>query len=99
MKHFMSSLSVQAPRVPVFSNVDGGERPLRRAGDVRQAVARQVVAQVKWEQTMHNMFARTYEDMSLYPSVYECGPGKGSLCSMLSKLNGKAGKKCSFVNV
>ncbi len=39
-----------------------------------------------------------YEEEELMPRVYECGPG-GSLCAILKKVNGKAGRRSEHVDV
>ena len=99
MYQFAGTISVHSPRIPVYSNVDGGSRPVTKAWAVRKNLGKQVVSQVKWEATMNKMFKERYADESMYPRVYECGPGDGSLCAMLRKVNGRAGKRAAYVEV
>ena len=85
---------ITAPRVPVYSNVDG--RRYRSADQVRRRLVEQLTRPVKWEQTMHVLYERSAEVP--FPSTYECGPGS-TLTTILRKVNAKAADSCEAVEV
>jgi len=94
LKEAVAKTAVSNPRVPVYSNVEG--KVYRRAEHVRRLLPRQVVCQVKWEQSMQTLFK--YEKDEWMPTVYECGPGQ-TLAGILAKCQGKAAKRTITVGV
>jgi len=85
---------ISKPRVPVYSNVKN--IVYTRPEDIRRYLPKQMVSPVKWEGSMTSLFNLGPHD--IYPSVYECGPGR-SLSAILQKVNGKAAKNCRFIAV
>ncbi len=82
------------PRIPVYSNVNNQKMLSDRV--IRANLPKQIVTGIKWEQCMCSLFS--YKDESRMPSIYECGPGS-ALCSILSKINGKAAKRAKYIPV
>jgi [acyl-carrier-protein] S-malonyltransferase len=64
----LEEAEIQAPAMPVYSNVTA--RPASDASDLRRLLARQVVSQVRWDETARNM---AEEGIDLF---IEFGPGK-----------------------
>ncbi|KAL2103000.1 hypothetical protein ACEWY4_002168 [Coilia grayii] len=90
----LKELSVRTPEIAVHSNVDG-----KRYGQekhVRRLLLRQLVAAVKWEQTLHELYERA--EGTAFPRTYEVGPGK-QLGATLQKCNMKAYKSYTHVDV
>ncbi|KAE8613138.1 hypothetical protein XENTR_v10007589 [Xenopus tropicalis] len=81
----LKSLHFKQPYVPVYCNVDG--KRYKRAANIHQLLAKQVVSPVKWEQTMHAIYER--KKGTDFPRTFEAGPGK-QLGSILKKCNLKA---------
>lgn len=77
----LSSVRIQPPRLPVWSNVDA--QPHSDPEEIRGLLIRQVLQPVQWEQTMRNMLASGYE------RFYEIGPGR-VLAGLLKRVLRKA---------
>ncbi|XP_043241302.1 probable malonyl-CoA-acyl carrier protein transacylase, mitochondrial [Amphibalanus amphitrite] len=90
----LADTRISAPRVPVYSNVDG--RQYRSAEHVRRRLVEQLTKPVKWEQTMHVLYERS--PGVPFPDTYECGPGD-TLTAILKKVNAKAADSCNSVEV
>ena len=90
----LANTRISAPRVPVYSNVDG--RRYRSAEQVRKQLVQQLTRPVKWEQTMHVLYERSADVP--FPNTYECGPGD-TLKTILGKVNAKAADSCESVEV
>ena len=90
----LNAMEVHKPRIPVYSNAQN--RVYRNDTLIRRLLPKQMVLSVRWEQSMHKMFA--YEKEDFIPSIYECGPGSG-LSAILLKLNGKVGKRARSIPV
>ena len=90
----LADTRISAPRVPVYSNVDG--RRYRSADHVRRQLVKQLTRPVKWEQTMHVLYERA-PDVP-FPNTYECGPGD-TLTTILRKVNATAADSCESVKV
>ncbi|KAF0311629.1 putative malonyl-CoA-acyl carrier protein transacylase, mitochondrial [Amphibalanus amphitrite] len=90
----LADTRISAPRVPVYSNVDG--RQYRSAEHVRRRLVEQLTKPVKWEQTMHVLYERS--PGVPFPDTYECGPGD-TLTAILKKVNAKAADSCTSVEV
>lgn len=82
----LSGVTLTAPRLPVWSNVDA--RPHTDPGEIRQLLVRQVVSPVRWEETLRGLQAA---GVSRY---YEVGPGK-----VLAGLMRRVDRKADFRNV
>lgn len=93
-KAALSNTRMSDPRVPIYSNVDS--RVLTTAVQIKRTLPQQLVRCVNWEQSMTSLFTAGPND--LLPSVYECGPGK-TLSTMLTKINGRAAKNCTYISV
>lgn len=86
--------NVMDPRIPVYSNIKN--LVYTKRGLVIKYLPKQMVKPVAWEQTMNNMFR--YEVSEFLPNIVECGPGK-ALSGILFKINGKAGRRTTRVQV
>jgi [acyl-carrier-protein] S-malonyltransferase len=82
----LADVPLQAPRVPVWSNVDA--RPHTDPGEIRRLLVRQVVEPVRWEQTVRGMLADGVE------RFYEVGPGR-----VLAGLLKRVSRKIACLNV
>lgn len=83
----LSRVTVQPPRIPVYSNVDA--MPHDNPEEIRQILVRQVVSPVLWEDCVRNMQAAGADQF------YEVGPGK-VLRGLLKRIDRKA--ECRSVN-
>lgn len=64
----LSTVSIQAPRIPVYSNVDA--KPHTDPEEIRQILVQQVLKPVQWETSIRNMMN---DGMS---EAWEIGPGR-----------------------
>lgn len=76
---------VRAPRVPVVSCAEA--RALREAAHVRRALVRLTCAPVRWEQTLHALYARPRA--APQPLTVVLGPA-GALRATLRQVNARA---------
>jgi len=77
----LSRVTLTAPRIPVWSNVDA--RPHTDPAEIRGLLVRQVLSPVLWEQTMRGMLADGIE------RFVEVGPGR-VLAGLLKRVHRKA---------
>ena len=77
----LAEIPIQAPRVPVWSNVDA--RPHTDPEEIRGLLIRQVLQPVLWEQTMRNLLSEGVE------RFVEIGPGR-VLAGLLKRVQRKA---------
>ena len=75
----LAAADVQAPRLPVYSNVTA-EPHLSDPAAVRDTLARQVTVGVRWEESMQRMLADGFD------TFYEIGPGR-ALTSLLKRIS------------
>jgi len=87
-------MRLTAPRVPVYSNFDN--QIYTNPRQIVRILPKQLTSAVKWESSMSSLYNLGNDD--IYPLTYECGPGK-SLTAILHKINGKAGKRCRYIEV
>lgn len=64
---YLQDIPLQSPKVPVFTNTTGQQ--VSEPAAIREALAKQVVSSVLWEDCMRNAAALGIE------TFYECGPG------------------------
>jgi len=76
----LSEVTVQTPRVPVWSNVDA--QPHADPAEIKQLLIRQVLQPVLWEQSMRNLLAAGFD------KFYEIGPGR-VLAGLLKRVQRK----------
>jgi [acyl-carrier-protein] S-malonyltransferase len=76
----LASVTLSAPRLPVWSNVDA--RPHTDPEEIRGLLVRQVVQPVRWEETMRGLFAAGIT------RFYEIGPGR-VLAGLLKRVQRK----------
>jgi [acyl-carrier-protein] S-malonyltransferase len=76
----LGRVTLRAPKVPVWSNVDG--RPHTDPEEIRSLLVRQVVQPVLWEQTLRGLLAAGCE------RFYEIGPGR-VLAGLLKRVQRK----------
>jgi [acyl-carrier-protein] S-malonyltransferase len=76
----LATATVNAPRVPVYSNVDAA--PHSEAADLRRTLVAQVVSEVRWEDSMRRMMADGFD------TFYEIGPGR-VLTGLLRRIDRK----------
>ncbi|KAI1280488.1 putative malonyl-CoA-acyl carrier protein transacylase, mitochondrial [Halotydeus destructor] len=91
-KEALNKVPMSLPLIPVYSNVDG--LPYKTVSQVREKLAKQICAPVKFEQTMHTVFERAQD--AKFPFTFECGPGN-SMLGMLKRINDKAGRYSSNI--
>jgi [acyl-carrier-protein] S-malonyltransferase len=82
----LEKIVLQAPRVPVWSNVDA--RPHTDPQEIRGLLVQQVVQPVLWEQTLRGLLAEGFE------RFYEIGPGR-----VLAGLLKRVQRKVECINV
>lgn len=84
----LASSTFLAPRVPVVSNVDA--TPHDRPDEIRELLGRQVVSQVRWEDSLRWLLAQGVEQF------YEVGPGR-VLAGTIKRIDRKM--KCENISV
>ena len=83
----LAGVSIQAPRIPVLSNVDVQSHS--DAAEIRDILVRQVLNPVRWEDDIQAMLAAGIDEF------YEIGPGR-VLTSLMKRINRKI--PCTVVN-
>lgn len=78
--------AIQAPCIPVYSNVDAA--PHDDPDDVRRTLVSQVIAGVRWDDSMRRMLADGFD------AFYEIGPGR-VLTGLLRRIDRKT--RCTSV--
>jgi len=76
----LDGVSLNSPRIPVWSNVDA--LPHTDPAEIRDLLVRQVLHPVLWEQTMRNLLAAGFD------KFYEIGPGR-VLAGLLKRVQRK----------
>lgn len=77
----LSGITIQPPRIPVWSNVDA--KPHADPAEIRGLLVRQVVSPVRWEDTLRGLLEAGVE------RFYEIGPGR-VLAGLMKRVNRKA---------
>lgn len=85
VREALLACDVAAPRLPVLSCC--AARPYRDAADVRRGLERLAVRPVRWEQTLHALFARPRGHEQ--PLTLALGPGR-ALRASLKQVNARA---------
>lgn len=83
----LAGVSIQAPRIPVVSNVDA--RSHSDPAEIRDILVRQVLSPVRWEDGVRAMLDAGIDEF------YEIGPGR-VLTSLLKRINRKT--PCTVIN-
>lgn len=73
----LKSVEIRTPRIDVISNVDA--QPHSDSNEIRDVLVRQVLSQVRWEESMRRLLADGFE------KFYELGPGR-VLASLLRRI-------------
>jgi [acyl-carrier-protein] S-malonyltransferase len=76
----LAEAPIAAPRIPVYSNVDAS--PHTDPDDLRRTLVAQVIAGVRWEDSMRRMLADGFD------TFYEIGPGR-VLTGLLRRIDRK----------
>jgi [acyl-carrier-protein] S-malonyltransferase len=76
----LRAAAIRPPRIPVYSNVDAA--PHSEPDDVRQTLVAQVIAGVRWEDSIRRMLADGFD------TFYEIGPGR-VLTGLLRRIDRK----------
>jgi [acyl-carrier-protein] S-malonyltransferase len=76
----LNDAQIRPPRVPVYSNVDA--LPHSEPDEVRRTLVSQVIAGVRWEDSMRRMLADGFD------TFYEIGPGR-VLTGLLKRIDRK----------
>jgi [acyl-carrier-protein] S-malonyltransferase len=84
LKSALEGTEIQDASIPVFSNVSAG--PVRRSGEIRDSLFRQLTAPVRWEESIVNLIAGGAE------VFVEIGPGK-VLQGLIKRINAKVAAK------
>ncbi len=82
----LAKVSITAPRIPVWSNVDAS--PHADPAEIRALLVKQVLSPVLWEATIRGLMASGID------KFYEIGPGR-VLAGLLKRVN----RKADIVNV
>lgn len=77
----LANVTIAAPRVPVWSNVDA--KPHIDPAEIRGLLVRQVLSPVRWEESMRGLLADGVE------RFYEIGPGR-VLAGLMKRVHRKA---------
>jgi [acyl-carrier-protein] S-malonyltransferase len=80
LAEILRTVTIQVPRVPVWSNVDA--QPHNSPEEIRELLVRQVLQPVLWEQTLRNLLAAGCE------RFFEIGPGR-VLAGLLKRVQRK----------
>ncbi|XP_015602557.1 probable malonyl-CoA-acyl carrier protein transacylase, mitochondrial [Cephus cinctus] len=92
LKKAIRTIEYQDPIIPVYSNVTA--KPYTSARKIPKNLLKQLVRPVKWEQIMHNLYARP--PGTAFPRTFDVG-SKGSLKAILKQVNAKAWDNCIVV--
>lgn len=84
----LQHIHIADPLIRVYSNVHG--KAYMSAQHILKLLPKQLITPVKWEQTMHILYARRRKEY--FPRTIICGPG-ASLRSILGEINSKAWKQ------
>lgn len=85
LREALGAIELRAPRLAVYSCVDGAV--YRSAAAVRRQLPRHVSRPVRWEQTLHALYARPRGEA--FPLTLTLGPG-AALRSTLRQVNARA---------
>lgn len=85
IKDALNSMNISDPLIRVYSNITG--KPYFTAKQIQKLLPLQLVKPVRWEQIMHNLYAR--QRGNYFPRTVLCGPGVG-LRRILGIVNSKA---------
>jgi len=79
----LDNIQINQPKVPVYSNVN--KTYYKNTDEIREILPKQITASVMWEQLMHVIYARNFDEG--YPVTYEVGPGSqlGSILYMTAR--------------
>lgn len=83
----LAGVSIQAPRIPVVSNVDAASHS--DPAEIRDILVRQVLSPVRWEDGVRVMLDAGIDEF------YEIGPGR-VLTSLMKRINRKT--PCTVIN-
>lgn len=83
----LAGVSIQAPRIPVVSNVDAKSHS--DPAEIRDILVRQVLSPVRWEDGVRAMLEAGIDE------YYEIGPGR-VLTSLMKRINRKT--PCTVIN-
>jgi [acyl-carrier-protein] S-malonyltransferase len=81
----LAGVPMHRPKIPVISNVDA--RPHDDPEEIRDLLVRQVLQQVRWEESMRYLLAEGFN------AFYEVGPGR-VLRGLLRRIDRKASCQC-----
>ena len=84
----LDAITIQSPRIPVISNVDG--LPHTDPGEIRQILMQQILQPVQWEKSVKYLMEQGFDQF------FEIGPGR-VLRSLLKRIDRKM--NCSGVDV
>lgn len=88
----METMTVEKPLIRVYSNFDS--QPYMTEAHIRRNLPKQLYNPIRWEQTMHQIYAR--RQGNAFPKTFTCGPGC-ALRPILKNVNLKAWKTSSNV--
>lgn len=88
LKNALSKMTINEPKIPVYSNVDA--TVYVDAKQIRKSMAQHVYKPVMWEQIIQKLYS-DHKDGDNLPITFECGP-QNNMTTMLGMINLKAKK-------
>lgn len=85
IKKALEHIQISDPIIRVYSNINN--KPYMSAAHVKRCLPLQLTKAVRWEQTMHHLYARKRSEYQ--PRTILCGPGM-ALKSILKEVNQRA---------
>lgn len=87
----LKKATIQMPRIPVYSNVTG--RPFASIDEIREGLATQLCAPVRWEQSVAQMIKDGHK------SLFELAPRANAIKAMVRQIDREAHKTFQIVPV
>lgn len=85
IKEALKLINISDPIIRIYSNITG--KPYASANHIKKLLPQQLIKPLRWEQTMHNIYARRQGEY--YPRTVVCGPNM-ALQQILRNVNLKA---------
>lgn len=89
-KKALDTIEVEELRIEVYTNFKG--LPYESHENVKKYLMSQIVAPIKWEQTLHSLY-NDCPGKEIFPTTFDMGSG-GIVKSIIKKFNLKAAAQC-----